>query len=67
MENFDNKIVLVTGATAGIGLACAKEFSRSKARVILVGRDPEKGRKAIAEHLPADANCEFIAADIRRV
>lgn len=64
MGDFDNKIVLITGATAGIGLACAIEFARNNARVILVGRDAEKGLKAISEHLPSDANCEFISADI---
>lgn len=64
MENFDHKIILITGATAGIGLACAIEFARSQAKVILVGRDPDKGSNAIAKHLPAGSDCEFIIADL---
>ena len=30
MNNLENKIVFITGASAGIGEACAKEFAKSK-------------------------------------
>lgn len=36
------KVVIVTGATSGIGLACAEVFGRAGARVVASGRDPEK-------------------------
>ncbi|WP_139921503.1 SDR family oxidoreductase [Hymenobacter sp. DG01] len=42
------KTALVTGATSGIGLVTARELARQGARVILVGRDPDKAARALA-------------------
>lgn len=39
-----NKIVLVTGATSGIGEACAVNFAKNGAKVIITGRNIEKGK-----------------------
>ena len=33
-----DKVVIITGASSGIGLACAKEFARKKAKVVLAAR-----------------------------
>ena len=33
-----NKTVLITGATSGIGLACARKFAANGDRLILTGR-----------------------------
>jgi NAD(P)-dependent dehydrogenase (short-subunit alcohol dehydrogenase family) len=38
----DDKVVVVTGASSGIGLACAEAMSEAGAKVVLVGRDPER-------------------------
>ena len=40
--DFEQKYVMVTGATSGIGRAISMELSRQNARVILLGRDEKR-------------------------
>lgn len=42
------KIAIVTGASRGVGHACAKELMAEGAKVVLVSRDPERLEKARA-------------------
>ena len=47
-----NKIVLITGATSGIGLGCARKFAENGDKLILTGRNEHKLaeiRKELAE------------------
>ena len=37
-QNFENKVVVVTGGTSGIGLATAKAFATAGASVFITGR-----------------------------
>jgi NAD(P)-dependent dehydrogenase (short-subunit alcohol dehydrogenase family) len=41
--------VLVTGATDGLGLALARELAQSGDTVLIHGRDPERGRRALEQ------------------
>jgi NAD(P)-dependent dehydrogenase (short-subunit alcohol dehydrogenase family) len=43
----DNKVALVTGGTAGIGLETARLLAGNGAQVVISGRDPEKGKAAL--------------------
>jgi NAD(P)-dependent dehydrogenase (short-subunit alcohol dehydrogenase family) len=46
---FEDKVVLVSGGTRGIGLATAKLFAREGARVVVVGRDKDRTTEAARE------------------
>lgn len=37
-----NKTVLITGATSGIGLGCARKFAENGDRLILTGRNEKR-------------------------
>jgi NAD(P)-dependent dehydrogenase (short-subunit alcohol dehydrogenase family) len=55
-----DRAALVTGGTAGIGLAIAERLLRDGLRVVVTGRDERRGREA-QERLGAGAR--FVAAD----
>jgi NAD(P)-dependent dehydrogenase (short-subunit alcohol dehydrogenase family) len=58
-------VILITGGTSGIGLACARLLVADGARVALVGRDPARGAAAVAALAAgADERALFVAADV---
>lgn len=66
MQEFAGKVVLITGATSGIGEACALAFARRGASLALTGRDRRRGQ-AVAEQVSRlGAAVHFIAGDIRQ-
>ena len=42
MQNFQGKVVIITGATSGMGLDTAKLLLEQGAKVVLTGRSPDK-------------------------
>lgn len=40
--SFEGKVILITGASRGIGAACAEHFAKEGALLALVGRDAKK-------------------------
>ena len=49
MADFEGRIALVTGASQGIGRACALELARAGATVVLAARSETKLAEAVAE------------------
>lgn len=60
------KVVLVTGATSGIGLVTARELARMGATMVLVGHDTARARDAVAaiQRHTANPRVESLLADL---
>lgn len=66
MKKFNEKVVLVTGATSGIGEATAKMFAQCGASVVLVGRNKDKGSQIEHEIREKGQKAYFITCDVSK-
>lgn len=66
MGEMDGKVVLITGATNGIGKVAALELAKKGANVVIVGRNPAKTTETAAEIKAGSGNpnVEMIVADL---
>src|SRR5687767_2152763 len=63
---FADKVVLVTGATSGIGRACALRFAAGGARIAAVGRNEDELSRLEKEAGSANNKTLLIRADLSR-
>lgn len=66
MLNLEGKIVLITGASSGIGQACAREFAKLKANLILAARRVDR-LKILSDELEKEYQIKvnYLEFDVR--
>lgn len=64
MRRFDGRVVVVTGGTAGIGLATAEEFAALGADVVISGRNRQRGDDAVERITAAGGRAAFVQSDV---
>jgi 3-oxoacyl-[acyl-carrier protein] reductase len=66
MSEFNDKVVLVTGAGEGIGRGIARRFAREGATVVVAEIDEKKGRSTVSELKESGARAHFIPTDVSK-
>lgn len=61
-----DKVIIVTGTTSGIGLACAKRFAKEGAKVVMCARTEDKGKAQEKELLDLGYDVIFIKCDVSK-
>jgi len=63
---FRDKVVIVTGASSGIGEAIAKEFARNKSKVVLAARSEANLARITGEIQAAGLEAFYVLTDVSR-
>ena len=63
-KRFESKVVLVTGATSGLGRDAAVAFAREGAKVVVTGRRDAEGQETVELARQAGGEAVFIPADM---
>ncbi len=64
MNRVDGKVALVSGATRGIGAACARLLARAGATVVATGRQEALGRELVAQIARDGGRADFMPLDV---
>lgn len=64
MQNLNNKVVLITGASSGIGEACARLLAKAGARVVMGARRSERLDRIAADIVADGGQAQAIRLDV---
>ena len=63
-ERLAGEVAIVTGSTSGLGREIARLFGAEGARVVVTGRDAQRGAATVASVEEAGGQAVFVAADL---
>src|SRR5947209_15837948 len=66
MNEFQDKVAIVTGATSGIGRAAAIAYAREGARVVVAGRRAAEGEETVRLLQAKGGEGFFVATDVSK-
>ena len=66
MGRMDGKIAVVTGSTSGIGATVAKAFAAEGAKVVINGRNEQRGNEVLNDIKEAGGEAIFVQGDLRK-
>lgn len=64
MSNFENKVILITGATSGLGATAAVSLASKGAKITIAGRREEQGQAVLKQIEAAGGEGMFIKTDV---
>jgi NAD(P)-dependent dehydrogenase (short-subunit alcohol dehydrogenase family) len=64
MMQLDGKTALITGSTDGVGRVVARKLGEAGARILVHGRDQDRGQRVVEEIRQSGGTAEFLAADL---
>jgi NAD(P)-dependent dehydrogenase (short-subunit alcohol dehydrogenase family) len=67
LARFEDRTVVVTGSTRGIGEGIARRFASEGANVVVSGRTTEDGERIVEDLTDAGAEATFVRADMGEV
>lgn len=65
MSNFENKVIIITGATSGLGATAAISLASNGAKVAITGRREEQGQTVVKQIQAAGGEGMFIKTDVK--
>jgi NADP-dependent 3-hydroxy acid dehydrogenase YdfG len=66
MDNFKNKVIIITGATSGIGEETVKKFAQLGAKVVLVARRKDRLKIVEDQINESGGECFFVKTDVSK-
>ena len=65
IEQLEGRVVVVTGGSGGIGRATALQLAANGAKVVIAGRNTERGDSAVKMITDAGGDAIFVQTDVR--
>jgi NAD(P)-dependent dehydrogenase (short-subunit alcohol dehydrogenase family) len=65
-KKLQNKIAIVTGATSGMGAAIAKLFAAEGAKVVVNGRNKDRGNQVVNDIRKKNGQATFVKCDVSK-